>query len=100
MLYFQSDNTLRVVYSDDHVTEVTADWLYKRRLTEEGKEERKELIKIRKPVIWGDNHRVKKQSYDKVKDPVLTHIYDSLRNSSCNKEYLQTKPFYSQAVST
>lgn len=62
----KSDNTLRVVYSDDHVTEVTADWLYKRRLTEEGKEERKELIKIRKPVIWGDNHRVKKQSYDKV----------------------------------
>lgn len=57
---------LRVVFSDGHVTELSADWLYNRRFTEAGKQERREHIQIRKPVIWGDNYKVKSCSYEEV----------------------------------
>lgn len=53
-------------YCDGHVAEITAEWLYNRRFTDDGVKERLDHINIRKPEVWEENFTPKSASYKDV----------------------------------
>lgn len=60
-----------MLFSGDHEGEFSVEWLYNRRMTENGREERQAKIYIRQPVPWVDNMKVQKAPYNEVTTPTV-----------------------------
>ena len=59
-LFKHGNNVMTITWNDGHVSTYTYDWLYKRRFTEEAREERQKWMPLA-PKLWG-----RKQMQDNV----------------------------------